>query len=110
MVNYASAKQEYLTLAYADKKIKLIALFDIFKEQSVAIQQMFPLLQTDQLKDVDMIEAYNDLVDAIQSVEWEKLQASLSQIESLHLKIEELRQQEAMERAKENPDDLLQQM
>ncbi|MEI7563324.1 MAG: hypothetical protein WCJ39_06855 [bacterium] len=56
-------------MAYADKKIKLIALFDIFKEQSVAIQQMFPLLQTDQLKDVDMIEAYNDLVDAIQSVE-----------------------------------------
>ena len=69
-----------------------------------------PLLQADQMRDEEMIDAYDNLVDAIQSVEGEKLQASLSQMDALQAKMEQLRQQEAAERAQENPDALLQQM
>ena len=110
MVNYESAKQEYLKLEHADKKIRLMTLFEIFKAHSVSIQKMIPVLQADQMRDDEMIQAYNNLVDAIQSVEWEKLQASLTQMDSLQAKMEALRAQEAAERAQENPDALLQQI
>lgn len=110
MVNYDWAKQEYLKLEHADKKVRLMTLFEIFQAHSVSIQKMIPLLQADQMKDDEMIQAYNNLVDAIQSVEGEKLQASLTQMDSLQAKMEALRAQEAAERAKENPDALLQQM
>lgn len=110
MVNYESAKQEYLKLEHAEKKVRLMTLFEIFQSHSVSIQKMIPLLQADQMRDEEMVEAYDNLVAAIQSVEWEKLQASLSQMDTLQAKMEQLRQQEAAERAKENPDALLLQM
>lgn len=110
MVNYDWAKQEYLKLDPAEKKVRLMTLFEIFQSHSISIQKMMPLLQADQMRDDEMIEAYGNLVDAIQSVEWEKLQASLSQIDALQVKMEQLRQQEAAERAQENPDALLLQM
>ena len=110
MVNYDWAKQEYLKLEHADKKVRLMTLFEIFQSHSVSIQKMMPLLQADQMRDDEMIEAYDNLVDAIHSVEGEKLQASLSQMDALQSKMEKLRQQEAAERAQENPDALLLQM
>lgn len=110
MVNYDWAKQEYLKLEHADKKVRLMTLFEIFQAHSISIQKMIPLLQADQMKDEEMIQAYDNLVDAIQSVEGEKLQASMSQIDSLQAKMEALRAQEAAERAQENPDALLQHM
>ncbi|MEI8091106.1 MAG: hypothetical protein WCG98_02400 [bacterium] len=54
-----------------------MSLFEIFKEHSIAIQKMMPLLQADQMKEDDMIQAYDNLVDAIQSVEANKLKESL---------------------------------
>ena len=110
MVNYDWAKQEYLKLEHAERKVRLMTLFEIFQSHSVSIQKMMPLLQADQMRDEEMIDAYDNLVDAIQSVEGEKLQASLSQMDALQAKMEQLRQQEAAERAQENPDALLQQM
>ena len=110
MVNYDWAKKEYLKLEHADKKVRLMTLFEIFQSHSVSIQKMMPLLQADQMRDDEMIEAYDNLVDAIHSVEGEKLQASLSQMDALQSKMEKLRQQEAAERAQENPDALLLQM
>ena len=110
MVNYDTAKAEYLNLDHEQKKQRLMALFAIFKEHSLSIQQMIPLLQADQMKEEDMVQAYGNLVDAIQSVEGEKLQKSLSQMDTLHAKMETLRQQEADEREQENPDWLLQNM
>ena len=110
MVNYDSAKQEYLRLEYAEKKVRLMTLFEIFQAHSVSIQKMIPLLQADEMSNEEMIEAYDNLVDAIQSVEGEKLQASLTQMDSLQSKMEALRAQEAAERAQENPEALLQQM
>lgn len=110
MVNYDWAKQEYLKLEHADKKVRLMTLFEIFQSHSVAIQKMIPLLQSDHMTDDEMTQAYNSLVDAIQSVKWEELQVSLSQIDALHAKIQALRVQEAAERKQENPDALLQQI
>lgn len=69
-----------------------------------------PMLQADQMRDDEMIQAYDNLVDAIQSVEGEKLQTSLTQMDNLQAKMEALRAQEAADRAQENPDALLQHM
>jgi len=110
MVNYDWAKQEYLKLEKAEKKVRLMSLFEIFKEHSIAIQKMMPLLQADQMKEDDMIQAYDNLVDAIQSVEANKLKESLWQMDTLQSKMEALRQQEEADRAQENPERLLQQM
>lgn len=107
MVSYDWAKEEYKQLQYADKKVRLMTLFEIFREHSVSITKMLPLLQADQMKEEEMIQAYESLVDAIQSVEASKLQKSLSQLDSLHAQMEALRQKEAAERAQENPDGLL---
>lgn len=87
-----------------------MTLFEIFQAHSVSIQKMMPLLQSDQMKEEEMIQAYSNLVDAIQSVEADKLQASMSQMDNLRAKMEALRVQEADERAQENPDELLQKM
>jgi len=107
MVNYDLAKQEYAKLDHEQKKQRLMTLFDIFKQHSVSIQQMVPLLQADQMKDEDMVQAYHNLVDAIQSVEADKLQASMSKMDQLHVQMEAMRKREADERAQENPEGLL---
>jgi hypothetical protein len=110
MVDYRSAKQEYLQLGNIDKKTRLMTLFEIFQVHSVAIQKMMPILLADQMREDEMVQAYDNLVDAIQSVEGEKLQTALLQMDSLGAKMEALRQQEAIDRAQENPDALLQQI
>ncbi len=107
MVNYNSAKKEYLKLDHADKKIRLMTLFEIFQTYSLSIQKMMPMLQSDQMKEEEMIQAYNNLVDAIKSVESEKLQVSMSKMDQLRIQIEKMREQEAKERVQENLEELL---
>jgi hypothetical protein len=87
-----------------------MTLFEIFQAHSASIQKMMPLLQADQMRDDEMIQAYSNLVDAIQNVEADKLQESLTQMDTLQSKMEALRAREAAERAQENPEELLQQM
>lgn len=110
MVNYEGAKEEYKKLEYADKKIRLTTLFEIFKEHSVSIQKMLPLLQADQMREPEIVQAYGNLVDAIQSIESKKLQESLDKMDQLHAQMEQLRQKEAADRAKEDPEALLKQL
>lgn len=107
MVDYSWAKQEYIALDYAEKKARLSGLFEIFKEQSVTIQEMIPLLVADQMKENEMVQAYNNLIDAMGSVKEGELQKSFDKMDQLRIQMDALRKQEADDRAQEHPEDLL---
>jgi|GEM_PF-6111848 len=49
MLDYQGAISEYKKLNYSEKKVKLITLFEIFKEHSQSIENMLPLIQSDKM-------------------------------------------------------------
>lgn len=108
MTNYQWAISEYEKMEYTQKKIRLIALFEIFQKYSQSIQEMLPLLEHDQIKEDEMIKAYANLSMAIESIEKKDMQTALSKMEKLHFEIQEIRKREKQEREKEDIEAILQ--
>ncbi len=107
MLDYNWAIDAYQKLDYSQQKLRLLNLFHIFEQHSVAIQKMLPLLQNDQMKQEDMIQAYSDLSSAIQNIEKQNIQNVFSKMEQLHVKIQQIQAQEAQDRQNEDPENLL---
>ncbi len=107
MVNYQWAVEEYKKLDYAQKKVRLMTLFEIFQAHSKSIQEMLPLLKNDQIREEEMIQAYKNLTSAMEIVEKKNISKLSSQMDQLHAKIEEIRRREAEEAKNDNPEDLL---
>lgn len=107
MLDYQWAIDTFQTLEYAQKKARLTALFEIFQAHSNAIQRLLPLLANDQMTEADMLTAYSNLVRAMESVSKKQLTKALSEIEKLHERMEVLKREEAEDRAKEDPEMLL---
>lgn len=108
MLDYDWAIDTYQKLDYEQKKIRLLNLFQIFEQHSVAIQKMIPLLQKDQMPQEDMLQAYTDLSSAIQNIEKQNIQKVFSKMDQLHTKLQQIQAQEAQDKQNGNPENLLQ--
>jgi len=107
MPDYDLAIKEYKALDYAQKKFRLMNLFEIFKTHSLVIPKMIPLLQEDKLTEKEILEAYQHLLEAIQTTDQTKIDQKMFDIEQLHKKIQEIRRQEELDRQKEDPEKIL---
>lgn len=107
MLDYQGAISEYKKLNYSEKKVKLITLFEIFKEHSQSIENMLPLIQSDKMWEQDMLQIYADLSTAIWNLDRQGLEKAFSNIDKLRLKIHEIREKEEEDKKTENVDALL---
>ncbi len=107
MLDYNWAIDAYQKLDYSQQKLRLLNLFEIFEQHSVAIQKMLPLLQNDQMKQEDMVQAYTDLSLILESLDKQDIQKVFSKMDQLHAKIQQIQVQEAQDRQNENPENLL---
>ena len=107
MLDYNWAIDAYQKLDYSQQKLRLLNLFHIFEQHSVAIQKMLPLLQNDQMKQEDMIQAYSDLSSAIENLEKQNIQNVFSKMDQLHSRLQQIQAQEAQDRQNEDPENLL---
>lgn len=107
MLDYNWAIDAYQKLDYSQQKLRLLNLFHIFEQHSVAIQKMLPLLQNDQMKQEDMIQAYSDLSSAIENLQKQNIQNVFSKMDQLHSRLQQIQAQEAQDRQNENPENLL---
>ena len=107
MLDYNWAIDAYQKLDYSQQKLRLLNLFHIFVQHSVAIQKMLPLLQNDQMKQEDMIQAYSDLSSAIQNIEKQNIQNVFCKMDQLHSRLQQIQAQEAQDRQNEDPENLL---
>lgn len=104
MLDYNWAIDAYQKLDYSQQKLRLLNLFHIFEQHSVAIQKMLPLLQNDQMKQEDMIQAYSDLSSAIENLEKQNIQNVFSKMDQLHSRLQQIQAQEAQDRQNEDPE------
>ena len=85
----------------------MVTLFEIFKDYSTSMQDMLSFLSQDKMSQQDMIDSYGALTTIIQKVDRSSITAEMGRLESIHDRLELLRQQEAAERLQEDPDALL---
>ena len=100
--------QEFSELPFEKQKAKLIAMLGQLEDPEWFFQKVLKTIETsDQITSEQLIDVYKDIIEFGEELQNITKQEAQDLMNKLHQKILDLHKQEELERAEENPDDLL---
>lgn len=111
MANHQERLDAFQTLSFEDQKVKMLLILTDLKDADQVFLDLLDIVQNNSSIDSRfLVETYTDIMDFADTIRENDVHASFEKLTLLQQKIQNIREMELLDRAKENPDAILDQL